>query len=60
MNASQDYPHISEWPAELGPVPTEDQVIQAYAVLAAQPRARPKGTRKALAVAAYLSGSPAH
>ena len=33
MNVSQDYPHMSEWPAELGPVPTEDQVIQAYAVL---------------------------
>jgi hypothetical protein len=56
MNASQDYPHMSEWPAVLGPVPTEDQVKQAYAVLAVRPRARPKGTRKALAVAAYLSG----
>jgi hypothetical protein len=56
MNASQDYPHMSEWPAELGPVPTEDQVIQAYAVLASRPGARPEGTRKALAVAAYLSG----
>jgi hypothetical protein len=33
MNASQDYPHMSEWPRELGPVPTEDQVRQAYAVL---------------------------
>ena len=56
MNATADYPLISAWPAELGPPPTEDHLIQAYALLADKPRARPKGTRKALAVAAYLSG----
>ena len=57
MNPTEDYPHLSQWPLERGPVPTNDQLVQAYALLLAdRPRARPRGTHKALAVAAYLSG----
>jgi hypothetical protein len=56
-DATRDYPHLSQWPVELGPVPTDGLLVQAYALLrAARPRARPEGSHKALAVAAYLSG----
>jgi predicted HNH restriction endonuclease len=59
MNATQDYPHLSRWPVELGPAPTDDELVQAYALLLAdRPRARHRGSHKGLAVAAYLSGHP--
>ena len=54
-NATQYYPHLSQWPLKLGPAPTHDHLVQAFALLAG-PRSRPMGSRKALAVAAYLSG----
>src|SRR5262249_4978496 len=57
MNATQHhYPPLSQWPTS-APVPTRALLVQAYALLrAARPRARPEGSHKALAVAAYLSG----
>ena len=56
MDATQYYPHLSQWPTS-APVPTHALLVQAYALLrAARPRARPEGSHKALAVAAYLSG----
>src|SRR5258707_7818734 len=55
MNTTQHYPHLSRWPVKLGPPPTHDHLVQAFALLSG-PRARPMGSRKALAVAAYLSG----
>jgi hypothetical protein len=51
MNATQYYPHLSQWPVERG-APTHDHLVQAFALLGSSA----VGTRKALAVAAYLSG----
>ena len=56
MNIMQDYPHLSRWPVNLGPAPTHDHLLQAYALLLSKPGARSRGTHKALGVAAYLSG----
>jgi hypothetical protein len=57
MDPTRDYPYLSKWPARLGPAPTRDHLIQAYALLLhVRPRARPSRSRRALAVAAYLSG----
>jgi hypothetical protein len=54
MNATEHYPRLSQWPRKLGPAPTPDHLVQAFALLSG-PRALVMGSRKALAVAAYVS-----
>jgi hypothetical protein len=56
--ATEYYQYLSEWPRERGPVPTDDDLEQAFALLLKVSH-RPKradgtGTREALAVAGYL------
>ena len=53
--ATEYYPYLSEWPHELGPVPSNDDLEQAFALLLAVGK-RPKrtngtGSHEALAVA---------
>ncbi len=56
MDATQDYPHLSQWPRG-ALVPTHALLVQAYALLrAAGVSNNPEGTRDALALAAYLGG----
>jgi hypothetical protein len=53
MDATQDYPHLSQWPRG-APVPTHALLVQAYALLrAARVSNNPEGTRDALALAAH-------
>jgi hypothetical protein len=59
--ATEYYPYLSEWPRDLGPEPTNDDLEQAFALLLDIGH-RPKkadgtGSHEALAVAAYLSHS---
>jgi 5-methylcytosine-specific restriction endonuclease McrA len=60
--AIEYYPYLSEWPHNLGPAPSNDDLEQAFALLLAVDkhprRADGTGTREALAVAGYLSSSP--
>jgi hypothetical protein len=50
MSAAQDYPDLSQWPVNLGRAPDHDLLVQAYAL------GKRRRSRRALAVAAYLSG----
>jgi hypothetical protein len=59
--ATEYYQYLSEWPRELGPIPTDADLEQAFALLEAigkhPRRTRAGGTRQALAVAGYLGHS---